>query len=191
MRGWDRSAKPHSDWHESRISRMIAPQQICAANVRFGSKADIGELISITRLALVTIRNSRVGTERTIGSAPRDHSTYGVFSHVPSPGVPGGPQRPKIGQTQILSRRELSLLSCPTLELIEFGSRNAATKNNAPETSSKKYLAQPSINLTLALDRLISDAAIDQTIIGSTAPKTNISREYLTAWVICIATSGT
>ena len=124
------------------------------------------------------------------GAAPLP-GTYGVFPHVPSPGVPGGPQRPKIGQTQILSRRELSLLSCPTLELIEFGSRNAATKNNAPETSSKKYLAQPSINLTLTLDRLISDAAIDQTIIGSTAPKTNISREYLTAWVICIATSGT
>lgn len=135
---------------------------------------------------------STLGRQHTpIGSAPRDHSTYGVFSHVPSPGVPGGPQRPKIGQTQILSRRELSLLSCPTLELIEFGSRNAATKNNAPETSSKKYLAQPSINLTLTLDRLISDVAIDQTIIGSTAPKTNISREYLTAWVICIATSGT
>jgi hypothetical protein len=32
MRGWDRSAKPHSDWHESRISQMIAPQQICAAD---------------------------------------------------------------------------------------------------------------------------------------------------------------
>ena len=50
-------------------------------------KADINELISITRLALVTIQNSRVGTEHTIGSGPRDHSTYGVFSHVPSPGV--------------------------------------------------------------------------------------------------------
>jgi len=38
----DRSAKPHSDWHESRISQMIAPQQTCAADVSFGSKADIG-----------------------------------------------------------------------------------------------------------------------------------------------------
>jgi len=99
---------------------------------------------------------------------------YGVFSHVPSPGVPGGPQRPKIGQTQILSCRELNLPSCPKLELIEFGSRDAATKNNTTETSSRKYLAQSSISLTLTLDRLISDAAIDQTIIGSTAPTTNI-----------------
>src|SRR6516225_1909294 len=112
---------------------------------RFVPKADISELISITRLALVTIRNSRVGTEHTIGSAPRDHSTYGVFSHVPSPGVPGGPQRPKIGQTQILSRRELSLLSCPTLELIEFGSRNAATKNNAPRNKQQE-IPRPTFN---------------------------------------------
>jgi hypothetical protein len=73
-----------------------------------------------------------------------------------------------------LSRSELSLPSCPKLELIEFGSRDAATKNNTPEMSSKKYLAQSSISLTLTLDRLISDAAIDQTIIGSTAPTTNI-----------------
>jgi hypothetical protein len=58
--------------------------------------------------------------------------------------------------------------------MIEFGSRDAATKNNAPEANSKKYLAQSSINFTLTLDRLISDAAIDQTITGSTAPKINI-----------------
>jgi hypothetical protein len=58
--------------------------------------------------------------------------------------------------------------------MIEFGSRDAATKNNAPETNSKKYLAQASIDFTLTLDRLISDAATDQTITGSTAPKINI-----------------
>jgi hypothetical protein len=57
--------------------------------------------------------------------------------------------------------------------MIEFGSRDAATKNNTPEANSKKYLAQSSMNFTL-LDRLISDAAIDQTITGSTAPKIKI-----------------
>jgi hypothetical protein len=97
------------------------------------------------------------------------------FSHVPSPGVPGGPQRPKNGQTQ---NPPLCLvvnsLSCPELEMIEFGRRDAAIKNSAPETNSKKYLAQSSTSLTLKLDLLISDAAIDQTITGSRAPKINI-----------------
>ena len=97
------------------------------------------------------------------------------FSHVPSPGVPGGPQRPKNGQTQ---NPPLCLvvnsLSCPELEMIEFGRRDAAIKNSAPETNSKKYLAQSSTSLTLTLDLLISDAAIDQTITGSRAPKINI-----------------
>jgi hypothetical protein len=97
------------------------------------------------------------------------------FSHVPSPGVPGGPQRPKNGQTQ---NPPLCLvvnsLSCPELEMIEFGRRDAAIKNSAPETNSKKYIAQSSTSLTLTLDLLISDAAIDQTITGSRAPKINI-----------------
>jgi hypothetical protein len=97
------------------------------------------------------------------------------FSHVPSPGVPGGPQRPKNGQTQ---NPPLCLvansLSCPEPEMIEFGRRDAAIKNSAPETNSKKYLAQSSTSLTLKLDLLISDAAIDQTIVGSRAPKINI-----------------
>jgi hypothetical protein len=58
--------------------------------------------------------------------------------------------------------------------MIELGRRDAAMKNSAPETNSKKYLAQSSTNLTLKLDLLISDAAIDQAITGSTAPKVNI-----------------
>jgi hypothetical protein len=61
--------------------------------------------------------------------------------------------------------------------MIEFGRRDAAIKNSAPETNSKKYLAQSSTSLTLKLDLLISDAAIDQTIVGSRAPKINIWRE--------------
>jgi hypothetical protein len=65
-------------------------------------------------------------------------------------------------------------LSCPELEMIEFGRRDAAIKNNAPETNSKKYLAQSSTSLTLKLDLLISDAAIDQTITGIRLPKINI-----------------
>ena len=97
------------------------------------------------------------------------------FSHVPSPGVPGGPQRPKNGQTQ---NPPLCLvvnsLFCPELEMIEFGRRDAAIKNSAPETNSKKYLAQSSTSLTLKLDLLISDAAIDQTITGIRLPKINI-----------------
>jgi hypothetical protein len=97
------------------------------------------------------------------------------FCHVPSPGVPGGPQRPKNGQTQ---NPPLCLvvnsLSCPELEMIEFGRRDAAIKNSAPETNSKKYLAQSSTSLTLKLDLLISDAAIDQTITGIRLPKINI-----------------
>jgi hypothetical protein len=64
-------------------------------------------------------------------------------------------------------------LSCPELEMIEFGRRDAAIKNSAPETNSKKYIAQSSTSLTLTLDLLISDAAIDQTITGSRAPKIN------------------
>jgi hypothetical protein len=100
---------------------------------------------------------------------------WGYF-HVPSPGVPGGPHFPKNGQTQnpppclVVN----SLGSCPELEMIEFGRRDAAIKNSAAETNSKKYLAQSSIILTLKLDLLISDAAIAQTITGNRAPKINI-----------------
>jgi hypothetical protein len=65
-------------------------------------------------------------------------------------------------------------MSCPELEMIEFGRRDAAMKNSAPEANSKKYLAQSSTSLTLNLDLLISDAAIDQTITGNRAPKINI-----------------
>ena len=97
------------------------------------------------------------------------------FSHVPSPGVPRGPQRPKNGQTQNPpSRLVVNSLSFLELEMIEFGRRDAAMKNSAPETNSKKYLAQSSTSLTLKLDLLISDAAFDQTITGSRAPKINI-----------------
>jgi hypothetical protein len=70
------------------------------------------------------------------------------FSHVPSPGVPGGPQRPKNGQTQNPpSRLVVNSMSCPELEMIEFGRRDAAMKNSAPEANSKKYLAnlQPAL----------------------------------------------
>jgi hypothetical protein len=65
-------------------------------------------------------------------------------------------------------------LACPELEMIESGRRDAAMKNRAPETNSKKYLAQSSTNLTLELDLSISDDAIAQTITGSRAPKMNI-----------------
>jgi len=58
--------------------------------------------------------------------------------------------------------------------MIEVGRRDAAIKKSAPETNSNKYLAQSSTSFTLKLDLLISDAAIDQTITGSRAPKINI-----------------
>jgi hypothetical protein len=111
----------------------------------------------------------------TKSSAPTETLDLFYFSHVPSPGVPGGPQRPKNGQTQNpLSCLVANSPSCLELEMIEFGRRDAAMKNSAPAANSKKYLAQSSTSLTLKLDLLISDAAIAQTITGSRAPKMNI-----------------
>jgi hypothetical protein len=64
------------------------------------------------------------------------------FPHVPSPGVPGGLQRPKNGQTQNPPSCLVvnSLGSCPELEMIEFGRREAAIKNSPPKQTARNTL---------------------------------------------------
>jgi hypothetical protein len=68
------------------MSALPPKADITAAltNVRFVPKADISELNSITRLALVTIRNSRVGTDLEGGRCTRKTGADRKFD-VPAP----------------------------------------------------------------------------------------------------------
>ena len=74
--------------------------------------------------------------------------------------------------------------------MINVGSRQAAMKNNAHETISKRYVVQDSSNLTLALDRLNSAAAISQAASGSPAPTINNRIDDWIERMKCIAASG-